>query len=237
MRQCVIMDNLDQILRDLRDELWGEEMSNRIKHDIEQGTPEWHKLRCAMLCSSEINDVITPKQRKISSSIDKLVFKKHATLISGEFEDFNVSFAAKRGKELEPYARAHYERITGRKVADGGFTSFGRLGASTDGIAEDRVLEIKCLMSENHYAAILDDNPENDFYFQTQTEMYVIGKPICDLFFFHPVMKNRLITIKYDNEMTKLFEQAEAAFIDKWQETVKKYAAIESSLIAAPIYN
>jgi hypothetical protein len=211
-------------------------MAIRIRHDIEQGTPEWHQLRCGLLCSSEIDSVITPKKRKISESLDKLVFKKHAMLTSGEFEDFNISFAAKRGKELEPFAREHYQNVTGIKVSDGGFNSFGRLGASTDGVADDRVLEIKCLMGENHYAALLADSPQDDFLFQAQAEMYVLGKPLCDLFFYHPTMASRLITIKYDNSMTELFMQAEAAFIEKWSATVAKYKSVEKNLIPAPIY-
>jgi hypothetical protein len=209
-------------------------MKTRQRHNIEQNTPEWHKLRCGLLCSSEIDSVITPKTRKISTSIDKLVFKKHATLLSGEFEDFNISFATKRGKELEPFARAHYQDVTGIVVQDGGFNSYGRLGASTDGVADDRVLEIKCLMSENHYAALLADSPQDDFMFQVQAEMYVLGKPLCDLFFYHPTMDNFLITIKYDEEMTELFETAEAAFVAKYDATIAKYKAVEKNLIPAP---
>ena len=91
-------------------------------------------------------------------------------------------------------------------------------------------------MGENHYAALLSDNPAIDFEFQVQAEMYVLGKPLCDLFFYHPTMVSRLVTIEYDNSMTELFMQAETAFIEKWIATVAKYVSVEKNLIPAPIY-
>lgn len=188
----------------------------RTTYNIKQGSLDWLKARASKLCSSEMSKAITPKKKQISTQITQLVIKKQAALLSGEFEEASLGWAAERGTELEPLARMRYEEIVGVTVEKVGFMTYGSIGASTDGLTADHVLEIKCLTDANHLNALIADNPEKDYWLQVQTEMYVADHEYANLYFFHPTMPSRIVTVEYDPEFTELLLKAEEAFNTEW---------------------
>lgn len=112
--------------------------SSRIK----QHSKLWYTTRTRMLTASDVASVIganpyTPR---------KSVFLRK----TGQSKPFSGNKATRRGHELEPIARAEYEKATGKKCwpEDLGLMvhpEYATIGASPDGVTLDGTLvEIKC---------------------------------------------------------------------------------------------
>ncbi|OOZ38444.1 lambda exonuclease family protein [Solemya elarraichensis gill symbiont] len=122
----------------------------------EQGSHEWHMDRLGAISASQVSQILTPTG-KVSSSIEKLVFKLSAEKAIGIRAETFTSKAMLVGTNTEPEARDRFEVETGETVVETGFifNTKTSLGCSPDGIiirggVPASGLEIKCPMPKTH---------------------------------------------------------------------------------------
>ena len=135
-----------------------------------QGTPEWHQHRAQSRNASETPAVlgVSPWQTPYELWLIRTGRKVQA-----------VTPAMQRGTELEPAARAAYEKLTGRVMEPLVLTE-GDYSASLDGITLDGelILEIKCPFkgqaSELWKAAAAGEMPEH-YAWQIEHQLMVSG--------------------------------------------------------------
>lgn len=176
--------------------------------DVEQGSPEWLAARLCIPTASEFGKIITgtglASQSKAQYMRTLLAEWKMQKPI-----DSRVSEWMKRGTELEPEAREHYEMVTGRDVDQVGMVYMDdrRLcSASPDGIVgKDGGLEIKCPKPETQIKYLLDEarmrkekKPPTVYIPQVQGNMLVTGRQWWDWYSYHPDLDPVLIRVPRD---------------------------------------
>lgn len=119
--------------------------------DVEQGTAEWRQCRTGFVTASRIADVLRkPKRGQIESTTRKAYIAQIVSerLTGKPIEDTFESWDLKRGKTLEPRARAEYELRCKELVQTVGFVEHPSLkwaGASPDAlVGADGLAQIKC---------------------------------------------------------------------------------------------
>jgi len=119
----------------------------------EQKTDEWQKLREGLITGSVA--------KKVKGTGNAFLYETLAIMLTGKLPKEARGEDVDRGNELEPEARAEYERATGRKVRTVAFVRLGRLGLSPDGLVMEkkrvgRLLEIKSPNVNNHIRYIVE---------------------------------------------------------------------------------
>ena len=121
----------------------------------------------------------------------------YAALISVEtiarepLDDTFVTFAMRRGRELEPYGRQKYEIRTGAVVEEVSLilTDDERFGYSADGfVGDDGLIEIKCPASCDKLVNVWQ-NPGSahlEYIDQINGGLWITGRKWCDLVVYCP---------------------------------------------------
>jgi len=157
--------------------------------DVEQGTDEWHALRCGILTASEMKLILTPTLKIASNDKSRAhVYELAAQRISGYTEPHYIGSDMLRGQEDEILARALYaEKIApvqecGLVTTDiWGFT----LGYSPDGlIGDDGLIECKSRRQKFQIQTIAEHLPAGtipeEYVLQVQTGLLVTGRKWLD---------------------------------------------------------
>lgn len=135
------------------------------KHDVEQGSYDWHNLRVGKVTSTRLKKVMSANNLEV---IDEMI----AEIETGYTEDVDVfvSEDMQRGTDLEPVAASAYEELTGSKTELCGFVTSDEmqlLGLSPDRwVGEDGAIEIKCPKSKTHIKTIRQGQIPNDHKYQ-----------------------------------------------------------------------
>jgi len=80
---------------------------------MEQGSPEWFEARLGSIGGSSIAAATAGGKGKVRKD---LMYRLIGEILSGQkYEGYKNAYM-ERGNELEPYARALYEEITGQTV-------------------------------------------------------------------------------------------------------------------------
>jgi hypothetical protein len=162
-----------------------------IIHEMEQGSDAWFAARLGIPTASEFHRIITSAKGDLSASAGKYAHALVAETLLGRplVRSPGTPWAMARGKELEPFAIAQYERDNGVEVRRVGFvtTDDGRLGASPDGliVGQRGGLEVKCLLDDGH-VGVFADGPGNDFRQQVQGNLAICELEFWDLYVWHP---------------------------------------------------
>ena len=176
---------------------------------LHQNTPEWHRWRMQGIGASDAPVIMgeTP-------------FKTPRTLWSiktGRKEEDPAGPAARRGRELERFARRTYERQTGIQMEPLCLVheEFEWMRASLDGLSFDgsTLLEIKCPLSLRDRASAQESRIPSHYHAQLQHQLEVSGAEQAHYWSFHGT-DGILIEIRPDREYAKRLVEAEAAF---WQ--------------------
>lgn len=148
----------------------------RANLHIEQGSDEWNKLRCGRFTSSEWWKLMecgkremtkeelaarpktgkgskttqVPDPSKMSATGIKYIRKKVWETLTGQPFPEAYAYPLVYGKEQEPFAVEHFEKITGLKTEIVGFQVYtDHAGASPDRLVGELAgLEIKCPSSD-----------------------------------------------------------------------------------------
>jgi putative phage-type endonuclease len=180
---------------------------------LHQNTPEWHRWRMQGIGPSDAPVIM-----------GETAFKTPRTLWSiktGRMGEGSAGPAARRGRELERFARRVYERHTGTQMEPLCLVheEFEWMRASLDGLSFDgsTLLEIKCPLSLRDRASAQDGHVPSQYHAQLQHQLEVTGAEQGHYWSFHGT-DGILVEIGPDREYAKRLVEAEAAF---WQ-LVKK---------------
>ena len=164
-----------------------------IVHDVEQRSPEWYALRAGLPTASEFAKIVT-SSGEASKSANGYALTLAAELYAGKpLDEIAATAYMERGREMEGQAVAFYEFMRDTAVAPVGFvTDDSRSeGCSPDGmVADDGLVEVKCLKASNHVGTILYHQKHGrcppDYVQQTQGQLMICGRAWCDVIFYHP---------------------------------------------------
>ena len=113
------------------------------------------------------------------------------TIAREPLDDMFVTYAMRRGQELEPRARAVYEQRTGAWVEEVSLilTDDERFGYSADGFRDDDgLIEIKCPMACDKLGEVWQ-HPEAahlEYIDQINGGLWITGRKYCDLIVYCP---------------------------------------------------
>lgn len=200
-----------------------------IIHNMEQGSEEWHGIRCGIPTASNFGKILSATGKpstSASSYMDSLL----ADWLAGQPVDIVQSTLwMERGTELEAEARQAYSFITGNEVQQVGFCmeDGGRWGCSPDGlIGEDGGLEIKCPKASTLVGYYHMLRCPSDYRPQIQGCMMVTGRQWWEFFAYHPALRPLIVRVKRDDEYIKKQEEALTKFVEKMEakkETLKEW--------------
>jgi putative phage-type endonuclease len=174
---------------------------------LRQNTPEWHRWRRQGIGASDAPVIMgeTP-------------FKTPRTLWSiktGRATETAPGPAARRGRELERFARCAYERQTGIQVEPLCLVHerLDWMRASLDGLSFDgsTVLEIKCPLSLRDRVSAQEGRIPAQYHAQLQHQLEVSRAELAHYWSFHGT-SGVLIEIRPDREYAKRLIDAEAEF-------------------------
>jgi exodeoxyribonuclease (lambda-induced) len=195
----------------------------------EQGTTEWFEARVGVITASEF---VTARDKLKSGEMSQKAkdygFKKALERISGEVqEDTYQTFAMKRGREMEGFARAVYEEIHDVEVVESGIaiSDCGYFGYSTDGfVGATGGVEIKSLMSPKTILPVLEGDL-SDFIDQIQGGIWIADLEWMDFILYLPQLKS----LKKDMNITRVYR--DEAYIKQLKSDLDKFNDYVWSLI------
>lgn len=168
--------------------------------DYPQGSEDWLRARCGVITASRFTDARARLKRASEGRPagdwhgDAL---KYAWLIAMEtiarepLDDTFVTYAMRRGRELEPQARKTYELRTGALIEEVSLilTDDERFGYSADGFRDDDgLIEIKCPMACDKLGQVWS-SPETahlEYIDQINGGLWITGRQYCDLVIYCP---------------------------------------------------
>ena len=140
-----------------------------IEHKVEQGTPEWHKLRIGKITSSRVADIMKSDNLKV---VDALIYERSCPDDAlWDAQDGYVSEAMQWGTDHEDEAVQAYTAQTGIEMERVGFCThneFDYLAMSPDRLTPDRTggVEVKCPSTKTHIRTIRMGGLPNDHKYQ-----------------------------------------------------------------------
>jgi hypothetical protein len=160
-------------------------------HTDEQGSDAWRQARAGVITASMFRVACTRKKNgEYTEEAKKYAFRLAVERVGGTALDEGVqTWAMKRGKEMEPHARAAHSEAINKEVLPAGFytSDDGWFGASPDGlIDDDGCAEYKALVSPEAIMSVLLDGDYSDYEHQVQGVMWVTGRTWCDFCMYCP---------------------------------------------------
>lgn len=201
---------------------------------IDQGTPEWHQLRCGKVTASNASDV---KAKSRDGKTEGLTRKKYRTRIVVEWltgKPASSSFkseAMENGNEMEPIARAAYENHTQQFVDQITFATHDDIehyGASPDGlVGTDGLVEIKCPMAHTHYDYITENRVPPEYIDQMIAQCSVLKRKWVDFVSYNDNFPShmRLFIVRFTptEDQIKSFESEVIKFLNEAKEEFSKW--------------
>lgn len=157
---------------------------------IEQGTPEWHSLRCGKATGSRIADILRKTKSGISASRQRYLGELVAERMTGQptvgFKSSDMDW----GNQTEPSARNAYAFMTNADLEAVAFVDHPRVhmsGCSPDRlVGTDGLLEIKCPATHTHIETLLGAPIDPDYMTQMHWQMACTGRQWCDWVSYDP---------------------------------------------------
>ena len=182
----------------------------RWQRMVEQGSPEWLKLRLGKLTASRMADVLATTKTGQSASRKNYMAQLVAERLTGQVGESFTNSAMAWGTDNEPIARAEYEMMHDVMVDQVDFVdhpSIAMCGASPDGLIGDNgLIEIKCPNTATHIDYILSGKPPTKYLPQMALQMLCTGREWCDFVSFDPRMpsKHRLFVVRFTPDLEYL---------------------------------
>ena len=208
-------------------------------HDkVDQGSDEWHALRCGRLTASEMKLIITPTLKIASNDKQRShLYELLAQRITGYVEPSYVSDSMLRGQEDELFAvldyAKHYAPVhhTGFVTNDKwGFT----LGYSPDALVGDEG-QVECKSRNQKYQVqtivnyVSADGIDPDFMIQVQTGLLVTERKWCDLVSYCGGLPMATVRVLPDEKIQAAILEAAGAFEEQIADATKTYKSVLAS--------
>lgn len=153
-----------------------------------QGTDEWRAARLGVPSGSKFSSIMAKGAGATRATYMKAIALERVT---GVREALKSTFAMEQGTEREPFARAHYESITGALVEEIGFFMHDTLtvGVSPDGLVDDKgMTEYKCPLPQTHQDYMRLDKGEcpSAYRWQVQGQLWIAEREWCDFASYNP---------------------------------------------------
>lgn len=176
----------------------------------EQGSKEWLEMRRNYLGASDCPVILKLDPWRTPHDL----FEDKLGLIKQQ-----ENAAMRRGKELEPYAREEFEKVTGIKVTPQVLfhPQVNYMMASMDGVSEDgkTAVEIKCPGESTYRLAMAGKVPEH-YNAQLQHQMAVAG--LQSIFYFcFDGSTGVVLEIERNNDYIDTIYREEAEFWNRLQ--------------------
>jgi putative phage-type endonuclease len=176
---------------------------------LHQNTPEWQLWRMQGIGASDAPVIMGETPFKTP--------RRLWSIKTGLMQEEPAGPAARRGHELERFARRAYERQTGIQMEPLCLVheELEWMRASLDGLSFDgsTLVEIKCPLSLRDLASAREGRIPSQYYAQLQHQLEVSGAQQAHYWSFHG-NDGILIEIRPDREYAKRLVETEAAF---WQ--------------------
>jgi len=201
------------------------------EHKVEQGTPEWHKLRIGKITSSRVAGIMKSDNLKI---VDELIYEAVCPDMAVWDEvDAYVSDAMKWGTEHESEAVEAYIKQTGIEMEAVGFCTHDTLeylAMSPDRLTPDRTgaIEVKCPSTKTHIKTIRMGGIPNDHKYQVY-QYFLVNEKLewLDFVSFDPRFTPRPLYIfrinknEIMNELNQLYSDV-IKFWSKYQKYLEQ---------------
>lgn len=211
-----------------------------LLHDAEQGSDEWHALRCGVLTASQVKDIVTPTLKLSSNDKTRTLANKIAIQrISGEPEEFGFTGDKMlRGHIDEEVARGIY-RTKYAPVREVGFITndrFPHFGYSPDGlVGDDGLIEVKSRDPHLHLASIIaaeaGEGIPKEYTAQVQAGLLISGRDWCDFLSFSHGLPMQRVRVYPDAEYQHAIAEAAVQFEATVQELIATYRAVTSNTL------
>ena len=157
----------------------------RYHYDIDQGSEEWHALRCGILTASEIKLIMTPTLKPARNDKERAhLYELLAQRITGHTEPSYIGDDMLRGYEDEINARLLYAENFA-PVEECGFITNDdhgfKLGYSPDGlVGDDGLIECKSRRQKFQMQTLLADAVPDEYVLQCQAGLLISGRKWLD---------------------------------------------------------
>jgi len=197
---------------------------------IEQGSPEWHAMRCGKVTASRIADMLAKTKTGWGASRANYKAQLVAERLTGIVAEGYTNAAMEWGKEKEAEARAAYGFYTNEPVELVSFVNHPVMpmaGASPDAlVGAGGLVEIKCPNTATHIETLLGGSVPGKYQFQMQWQMACTDRGWCDFVSYDPRMPEdmRLFVkrLERDEEAIAMIERETRAFLAEIDETVSQ---------------
>lgn len=198
-------------------------------HNVEQGSPEWLKVRLGIPTASMFHKIITPVKRKYSKQARAYAFYLVAEkLLNTSLSPLQTTEWMERGQELEPRAVAAYEFQHEVETAPVGFITDNAMtmGATPDRLLKSATagLEIKVPAPHTHLGYFVDGFGA-DYIIQAQGQNLVCEFEYVDRYSWHPELPPCLERTYRDEILISQLDSAIARFNEEKHEIEEKVRA------------
>jgi hypothetical protein len=198
--------------------------------DVIQGSEEWERIRRDVPTASCFDKIITPAKGLLSKSWKPYALQIIANQLVTVVPPLPTVWM-ERGIELEPYAIAAYEAVTGRKTTKVGFVwpdGHERYGCSPDGlIGDDGLIQAKCPKAEKVLEYHDDGTLPVEHKPQVMGELLVTGREWTDFVAYHPELAPFILRVERDEQYILALSEALDEFCDKLAELRGKLQGVE----------
>jgi predicted phage-related endonuclease len=202
-------------------------------HDAEQGSDEWHQLRCGCLTASQVKEIVTPTLKLAANDKTRALINKVAVQrISGIPEESFTSEKMLRGHIDEEVAREIYAKKYA-PVAEIGFITndaFPNFGYSPDGlVGSDGLIEVKSRDPHLHLASITarerGEGIPKEYMAQVQSGLMISGREWCDFISFSHGLPMMVHRVERDEDYIAAIYEAAKSFEQSVLEIIETFRA------------
>ena len=202
----------------------------RYHHDIEQGSEEWHALRCGILTASEMKLIVTPTLKPASNDKERAhLFEILGQRITQHTEPRYISDDMLRGQDDEIEARIRYAEHFAPVTECGFITNDDHgfvIGYSPDGLVDDDgLIECKSRRQKFQVETILADKVPEEYMLQIQTGFLVTNRKWLDFVSYCAGLPMYVKRVFPDARYQDAIIAAATDFERRLQEAQQKYAA------------
>ncbi len=187
---------------------------------IDQGTPEWFRVRAGIPTASEFGTVLAQgkeadgsKTSKASATRRKYLYQLAGEILTGEPTESYSNFHMKRGQEREPEGRALYTLRTGNELVRVGFVRHNGWGASPDSlVGDDGLYEGKDALAHIQIERLLAKCCPAEHVPQVQGQLLVTGRRWCDFMSHCRGLPPLIVRVERDEAYIKRLRKELKAF-------------------------
>lgn len=202
----------------------------RYHFDIEQGSEEWHALRCGILTASEMKFIVTPTLKPASNDKERAhLFELLGQRITRHTEPRYISDDMLRGQDDEIESCIRYSENFAPVDSCGFITNDDHgfvIGYSPDGlVGNEGLIECKSRRQKFQVETILADKVPDEYMLQIQTGLLVTGREWLDFVSYCAGLPMFIKRVFPDEKYQDAIIAAAIGFEYRLQIAQEKYAA------------